>query len=110
MTHGQLRADEPRENDETLVFDTSPLIHFARQNWLGVLQAVVGRRVALIPDVVVDELTVSASRDDRVRAALEADWLERRELRTAAEIEAFAQFRHYWFERIATAVRPASSH
>ena len=45
---------------ETLVFDTSPLTHFARQNWLGVLKAVVGQRKAPIPDVVVDE-------DDNVR-------------------------------------------
>jgi hypothetical protein len=42
--------------NEILVFDTGPLSHFARQNWLGVLKAIVGDRRALIPDVVVDEL------------------------------------------------------
>jgi hypothetical protein len=42
--------------DEVLVFDTSPLSHFAKQNWLGLLKAVVGERTAVIPDVVVDEL------------------------------------------------------
>lgn len=47
---------------EILVFDTGPLIHFARQSWLGVLKAVVADRMALIPDVVVDELTNSAYR------------------------------------------------
>lgn len=77
---------------EVLVFDTSPLVHFARQNWLGVLKAVVGERTALIPDVVAEELAECASRDHRVEAALTADWVERRELRTAAEISAFARY------------------
>jgi len=31
-------------SDEILIFDTGPLSHFARQNWLGVLKAVVGVR------------------------------------------------------------------
>lgn len=94
---------EPRLNDEVdalaeeshsevLVFDTSPLAHFARQNWLGVLKAVVGPRLALVPDVVVDELQQMSARDSRVKAALEADWIERRELQTSEEIVAFAKF------------------
>ncbi len=29
-----------------LVFDTSPLSHFAKENWLGVLRAVLGDRKA----------------------------------------------------------------
>ncbi|WP_198009070.1 hypothetical protein [Saccharomonospora saliphila] len=74
------------------MFDTSPLMHFARQNWLGVLKAVVGERKALVPDVVLDELTESAARDHRIQAALEADWIEHRELRTTAEMAAFAEF------------------
>lgn len=85
-------SPRPATEVELLVFDTSPLIHFARQNWFGVLKAVVGDRKALIPDVVVDELTESAARDDRVKAALEATWIERRELRTPEEIATFAQF------------------
>lgn len=80
--------DEP----EILVFDTGPLSHFARQNWLGVLKAVVGDRRALIPDVVVAELQDGAAQDSRIQAALDATWIERRELCTEAEILAFAKF------------------
>lgn len=66
--------DTPATNHvEVLVFDTSPLVHIARQHWLGVLKAVVGERKALMPDVVVDELKEFAASDDRVKAVLEAD-------------------------------------
>nr|MDT0661669.1 nucleotide-binding protein [Micromonospora sp. DSM 115978] len=90
-------SDEPTPSPgerpaEILVFDTSPLTHFARQNWLGVLKAVVGERQALIPDVVVDELRQIAASDSRINAVLQASWLERRELRNAEEISAFARF------------------
>ena len=75
-----------------LVFDTGPLSHFAQQNWLGLLKAVVGDRFAVIPDVVVDELRAGASRDTRLEAVLSATWIEHRELRTAEETTEFARF------------------
>ncbi|MFC0006969.1 hypothetical protein [Micromonospora siamensis] len=89
---GAAAHDEERE---ILVFDTSPLVHFARQNWLGVLKAVVGDRLALVPDVVVDELQQFAAVDSRVKAVLEASWIEPRELRSPAEILAFAEFSQF---------------
>jgi hypothetical protein len=64
------------EPGEVLVFDTSPLCHFAQQNWLGLLKAVVGERVAVIPDVVSDELRVGAGRDSRLDAVPAATWIE----------------------------------
>ena len=77
---------------EILVFDTGPLSHFAQQNWLGVLKAVVGDRRAIIPDVVVAELTEGARSDDRLRQVLEADWIEKRELSSDIEITQFGKF------------------
>ncbi len=77
---------------EILVFDTGPLSHFARQSWLGVLKAVVGERQALIPDVVVDELSQGAQQDSRLQQVLDADWIERRSLVTDEEVAAFARF------------------
>ncbi len=77
---------------EILVFDTSPLSHFAKQNWLGVLKAVIGERRAMIPDVVVRELTEGARRDSRLQEVLDADWLEHRELITDDEVAAFVEF------------------
>jgi predicted nucleic acid-binding protein len=79
-------------NDDILVFDTGPLSHFARQNWLGVLKAVVGDRRAIIPDVVVDELCDGAARDSRIQAVLDACWIDRRELCSDEEILEFAKF------------------
>jgi predicted nucleic acid-binding protein len=79
-------------SDAVFVFDTSPLAHFARQGWLGALKAVVGDRTALVPDVVVDELRVGSGQDSRIRAALDAPWLHRRELVADDEVRAFATF------------------
>jgi predicted nucleic acid-binding protein len=80
------------DDDEILVFDTSPLSHFARAGWLGVLKAVIGERQALIPDAVVDELRLGAANDSRLQTVLDAKWLERRELNSDDEIIAFAKF------------------
>lgn len=80
------------DGPEILVFDTSPLCHFAREGWLGVLKAVVGGRTAVMPDVVAEELRVGAARDSRVQAVLDASWIQERELRSEAEITAFSVF------------------
>ncbi|SFK50998.1 Predicted nucleic acid-binding protein, contains PIN domain [Streptosporangium canum] len=77
---------------ETFVFDTGPLSAFATNNWLGVLKAVVGKRRALVPDVVVAELMEGEAKDSRIGVALTADWIEHHELRSQAEMEAFADF------------------
>lgn len=77
---------------EILVFDTGPLSHFAKENWLGVLKAVVGARRAVIPDVVVGELEEGSVRDSRLNAVLGATWLERIPLESDEEIRAFAHF------------------
>jgi predicted nucleic acid-binding protein len=77
---------------EILVFDNGPLSHFARENWLGVLKAIVGDRRALIPDTVVVELERGARTDPRIQAVLDAGWLERHQLVAPAEVAAFAKY------------------
>jgi predicted nucleic acid-binding protein len=77
---------------ETLVFDTGPLSHFAQQGWLGVLKAVVAPRLAVIPDMVAEELRVGALHDYRIQMVLDAGWIERRVLQSPEEISAFATF------------------
>lgn len=42
---------------EAYVFDTGPLSHFAEAGWLKILQVVTGDRLALIPELVYDELS-----------------------------------------------------
>jgi len=77
---------------QILIFDTGPLVHFAREGWLGPLRAVVGGRRALIPEVVADELRVFAAGESRVLPVLESPWLGTRQLTSSAELEAFATF------------------
>lgn len=81
-----------RPPDDTLIFDTGPLSHFARADLLGVLKAVVGQRRVIIPDTVVEELQKGAYNDYRIQAVLDADWIEQRTIDTDAEVEAFARF------------------
>ncbi len=45
---------------EALVVDASPLAHFARAGWLGVLKALVGSHRAVIPVQVVGLPQVTA--------------------------------------------------
>lgn len=90
MRSGPLCPDRPPA--DTLVFDTGPLSHFARADLLGVLKAVVGKRRAIIPDTVVEELQRGAYNDYRVQAVLDADWIEQRTIDTSYETEAFARY------------------
>jgi predicted nucleic acid-binding protein len=80
------------ESTDTLVFDTSPLVHFSREGWLGTLKAVVGGRTAVIPETVRDELQTFALMDARVGTVLDQSWLMHRPLQSDQEILAFARF------------------
>lgn len=78
--------------EEILVFDTGPLRHFAINNWLGVLKAVVGRRRAMIPDMVVDELVRATGSHPEIQAALDAGWIEHHDLSSDDEVAAYIRF------------------
>lgn len=77
---------------DTLVFDTGPLSAFARADLLGVLEAVVGDRSAVVPSAVIEELERGVDRDYRIRSALDAEWLVRRRLESVSEQSAFERF------------------
>lgn len=78
---------------EWLVFDTGPLSHFAKEGWLGMLRLVVGdERMAVMPDVVADELRSGAAGRAHLQTILDASWIEERCLTSGAELEAFATF------------------
>jgi len=74
------------------VFDTGPLSHFARAGLLGALQLVVGERRAVIPAAVQNELRNGAHLHPSVQAALDATWIETRELESTQEIAAFSKY------------------
>lgn len=75
-----------------LVFDTGPLSHFAKAGWLGILKAISGDRVAVIPDVVESELRQGSGSNSFLDLVLDADWIGRRELSTSTELERFAHY------------------
>ena len=72
MPSGTSCREAVMSDPQILIFDTGPLVHFAREGWLGPLRAVVGGRRALIPDVVADELRVFAAGESRVLPVLES--------------------------------------
>lgn len=80
------------EESGVLVFDTGPLVHFAVEGWMGPLKHIVGSRQAVVPDVVVEELGEAAARDARTRVILEQVWLERWEITSPAEHQAFSRY------------------
>lgn len=75
-----------------LVLDTGPLSHFAKAGWLSILRVLVGEGEVVIPDMVEDELREGAHRYPHLRPVLDADWIQRRTLRSSDEIEAYAHF------------------
>ncbi len=77
---------------DVVVFDTGPLSHFAKQGWLGILRYVVEPRTAVIPDVVVAELRDGLLAWPHLRLVLDSTWLQRRELASESEMEAFGAF------------------
>ena len=85
-----IRLTMTADGTQILVSDTGPLAHFAKENWLGVLRAVLGERTAVIPDTVVSELKNGVHGRPYLRAVLEAAWIHQRDLTT--ELEEFATF------------------
>lgn len=77
---------------QSLIFDTSPLSHFARIESLEVLRVVVGERRSIIPQAVVVELQRGVQNDLRIRAVLEASWIEQRDTQADDELAAYAEF------------------
>jgi predicted nucleic acid-binding protein len=60
----------------TLVFDASPLNHFARANELDTLRLLVADYTCVTTRAVRGELTLGAERFPEIAAALAADWIE----------------------------------
>lgn len=79
-----------RQSDATVVFDTGPLSHFAKADWLGVLKALTSDKRAVIPDIVQQELRQGASSHPHLERVLNCRWLEVVELSSDEELELFA--------------------
>lgn len=79
--------------DDSWVFDTGPLRHFAAEGWLAVLRFLAGERHVYVPDSVERELYEAADRVPAVRQALDADWVHVHRSDSFEYVEAFARYR-----------------
>jgi len=77
----------------TLVFDNTPLSHFARAGALPVLESITAGFRCLSPAEVVQELIRGATKHAALAAAVSLPWLDIVELTDIEEIIAFARFK-----------------
>jgi predicted nucleic acid-binding protein len=76
-----------------LVFDNTPLSHFARAGRLDVLDKLTARYRRITPDQVITELLDGLNDHPALAVAVTAQWLEIVELRHIEEIVAFAKYK-----------------
>lgn len=75
-----------------LVFDNSPLSHFARAGSLGILEAIVQDDECFVVAAVVDEIRDGISGHPELGAVLEAEWLTPVRVEGLAELTIFAEY------------------
>lgn len=61
--------------EDGYVFDTGPLMHFARAGWLGALKFVIDPAPAFAPQAVRDELKRHAAQNSELHSVLKDEWL-----------------------------------
>lgn len=76
----------------SIVFDTSPLRHFALEGWLGVLKYLTRDREVVIPESVEVELMAQRGTEPSLEAVLGADWIR---VDRSQDIEFLRAFAHY---------------
>lgn len=76
-----------------LIFDNTPLSHFARAGRLDVLAALSGAYRCICPAQVMQELAVGATAHPVLARVRGLDWLEVVELTDVEEVVAFARYK-----------------
>jgi predicted nucleic acid-binding protein len=76
-----------------LVFDNTPLSHFARAGRLDVLEKLVAGRRCVTPEEVANEILAGIAEHPALAKVLAADWLQVVELTEIAEVVSFAHFK-----------------
>ena len=78
--------------DTPFAFDSSPLSCFARAGGMDLLRAICSDVRCVVTEAVRHELRRGMASQPAVRAALEADWIERVRVDGLAELSAFAEY------------------
>ena len=76
-----------------LVFDNTPLSHFARAGRLDVLGKLVAGRRCVTPEEVANEIHAGVSKHPALAKVLATDWLQLVELTETTEVIDFARFK-----------------
>lgn len=76
-----------------LVFDNTPLSHFARAGALPVLESITATFQRVAPAEVVQELLIGISRYPALATAVSLPWLDIVELSEIEEVVAFARYK-----------------
>lgn len=76
-----------------LVFDNTPLSHFARAHALSSLQVLTAAHRCVVPAEVVGELIAGIAIHPAISAAISLPWLEIVELNEIVEVVAFARYK-----------------
>jgi predicted nucleic acid-binding protein len=76
-----------------LVFDNTPLSHFARAGALAVLESITAGFRCVTPAEVVQELIAGVPQHPALAAAVSLPWIEIAELSEITEIVAFARYK-----------------
>lgn len=77
----------------TLVFDNTPLSHFARAGALPVLESITAGLRRIAPAEVIRELIRGTSQHPALAAAISLPWIEVVELTEIEEVVAFAHYK-----------------
>ena len=77
----------------SLIFDNTPLSHFARAGRLSTLEAIVDPYQCLTPVEVRNEIRAGVTEMPDLADVLTADWLEPVELSDVHELAAFARYK-----------------
>jgi len=88
----ETRARAARVNP-SLIFDNTPLSHFARAGRLSTLEAIVNPYQCMIPVEVRTEILAGIAELPDLADVLTADWLNPVELSEVRELAAFARYK-----------------
>jgi predicted nucleic acid-binding protein len=77
----------------TLIFDNTPLSHFARAGWMSALAKLVAPYRCIAPAEVTAEIHRGLEQHPSLATVLSVSWLEIVELREVDEVVAFARYK-----------------
>lgn len=80
---------------DVLVFDTGPLLHFAKCSWVGILKYLTRDRTVVVPQHVHVELKQKSHQLPQVNSVLDASWISVDRCEDLRVLQRFAHYANY---------------